>query len=130
LALAWQNIPSEPAGPTSGSTTASDPSHEAASSQPTADGGLFSYLPLLIFIPFILLMLWQSRSQQKRQQKVLSDLKKGDLVLTQAGIRGKLVELGDRYAKVEIAPGTKIEILKTSLLGKDTPEAAQQLEKK
>lgn len=130
MALAWQNIPSEPEGPAStGTTTVPDPS-TAAAERPPADGGLFSYLPLLIFIPFIGLMLWQSRSQQKRQQKVLTELKKGDIVLTQAGIRGKLVELGDRYAKVEIAAGTKIEILKTSLLGKDTPEAAQQLEKK
>lgn len=76
------------------------------------------------------MMLWSSRSQQKRQKKVLAELKKGDVVLTQAGIRGKLVELGDRFFKVEIAPGTKVEILKTAVLGKDTAEAAAQIEKK
>lgn len=85
---------------------------------------------LLMFAPIIVMMLWSSRSQQKRQQKILSELKKGDTVLTQAGIRGKLVELGDRYAKVEIAPGTKVEILKTAVLGKDGAEAAAQIEKK
>jgi preprotein translocase subunit YajC len=83
-----------------------------------------------MFVPLIIMMLWSSRSQQKRQQKAIAELKKGDTVLTQAGLRGKLIELGDRYAKIEIAPGTKVEILKTSVLGKDGAEAAAQIEKK
>lgn len=85
---------------------------------------------LLMFVPLIVMMMWSSRSQQKKQQKILSELKKGDTVLFQPGIRGKLVELGDRYAKVEIAPGTKIEVLKTAVLGKDGAEAVAQIEKK
>ena len=85
---------------------------------------------LLLFVPLFVMMFWSSRSQQKRQQKVLAELKKGDMILTQSGIRGKLVELGDRFAKVEIAPGTKVEVLRTSVLGKDTADTAAQLEKK
>jgi preprotein translocase subunit YajC len=84
----------------------------------------------MMFVPLIIMMLWSSRSQTKRQQKALAELTKGDMVLTQSGIRGKLIELGDRYAKVEIAPGTKIEVLKTAVLGKDTAEAAAQIEKR
>lgn len=76
------------------------------------------------------MMFWSSRSQQKRHQKALAELKKGDLVLTQSGLRGKLVELGDRFAKIEIAPGTKVEVLKSAVLGKDGAEAAAQIEKK
>ena len=57
-------------------------------------------------------------------------VQKGDTVLTQGGLRGKLVEVGDRFAKVEIAPGVKIEVLKGSLLGKDTVETASQIDKK
>ncbi len=82
---------------------------------------------LLMLVPLFLLMWWMSRSQQKRQEKALSALKKGDKVITQGGLIGKLLEVGDRYAKVELAPGVKVELLKTSLLGKDTgdnqPEA-------
>ncbi len=82
---------------------------------------------LLMLVPLLLLMWWMGRSQQKRQEKTLSALKKGDKVITQSGFIGKLLEVGDRYAKVELAPGVKVEMLKTSLLGKDTgdnqPEA-------
>ncbi len=86
--------------------------------------------PLLIFIPLILLMFWSGRSQQKKQQKVLAELKKGDRVLLQSGIAGKLVELGDRFAKVEIAPTTRIEVLKSAILGKDGAETQAAAEKK
>jgi preprotein translocase subunit YajC len=87
-------------------------------------------LPLLMLAPLIVMMFWTSRSQQKKQAKVLNELKKGDWVLTQGGLRGKLVEMGDRFAKVEIAPGTKIDVLKSAVVGRDGVEAAAQLEKK
>lgn len=85
--------------------------------------GLGPLLPMLLMIaPLILLMWWMSRSQQKRQEKALAELKKGDRVLTQSGLVGKLLEVGDRYAKVEVAAGVKVEVLRTSLLGRDTGE--------
>jgi preprotein translocase subunit YajC len=75
-------------------------------------------------------MLFSSRSQQKKQQAAVAALKKGDRVLTQSGLVGKLVEVGDRYAKIEIAPGVKVDIVKSGLLGKDNPETAAAVEKK
>jgi preprotein translocase subunit YajC len=80
--------------------------------------------PLLLLVPVLLLMFFSSRSQQKKQAAALSSLKKGDRVLTQGGFAGKLVEIGDRFAKVELAPGMKVDVLKSSLLGKDSPETA------
>ncbi len=86
--------------------------------------------PLLLLVPLLLLMFFSTRSQQKKQKAVLASLKKGDRVLTQSGLAGKLIEVGDRYAKVEIAPGVKVDILKSGLLGKDTAETAAAAEKK
>lgn len=78
----------------------------------------------------IIFLFLNSRSQQKKAQKMLAELKKGDRVLTQGGIVGKLLEVGDRYAKVEIAPGVKIEVVKSGLLGKDSPETAANVDQK
>lgn len=128
MPLAWQNIPS---GSASTSAPSTAPGTSVGTGAPHDTGLLGSPLfMLLMFVPLIGMMLWSSRSQKKQQEKVLSDLKKGDSVLLQSGIRGKLAELGDRFAKVEIAPGTKIEVLKTSIAGKDTAEAAAQMEKR
>lgn len=83
-----------------------------------------------MFLPLIAMMFWSSRSQQKKQKKALDELKKGDFVLTQGGLRGKLIEMGDRFAKLEVAPGMKVDILKSAVLGKDSVETGAQLEKK
>lgn len=86
--------------------------------------------PLLLLAPLLFLMFWSSRSQQKKQKVAVDSLKKGDRVLTQSGLVGKLVEMGDRYAKIEVAPGVKVDILRSGLLGKDTVETANAADKK
>jgi len=88
-------------------------------------------LPILIMVvPLLLLMFFTSRSQAKKQTQMIAALKKGDRVLTQGGFVGKLIEIGDRYAKIELAPGVKVDVLKSGLLGKDTAETAAAVEKK
>lgn len=127
--FAFQEIPGQPMRTEVGQP----PPPPASETGPVGGGadspGLGPMLPMLLMIaPLFLLMWWMSRSQQKRQEKALAELKKGDRVLTQSGLVGKLLELGDRYAKVEVAPGVKVELLKTALAGRDTGQ--NQPEKK
>jgi preprotein translocase subunit YajC len=107
--------PAQPAAPPAPGQTQQPPS--GGGEQPGAFSMLF---PILLLLPLLFIMFWSSRSQQKKQQTALASLKKGDRVLTQSGLVGKLVEVGDRYAKLELAPGVKVELLKSGLLGKDT----------
>lgn len=79
---------------------------------------------LLMFLPILFLLLWMPRSQQKKQAALLAKLQKGDRVVTQSGMLGKLVEMGERSYKIEIAPGVKIDVLKSSIAGKDGADAA------
>jgi preprotein translocase subunit YajC len=122
-----QNIPPAPGNTGSSETVQSAP---PAGAPPAQNPGIFGYLPLILIAVMIPLLLLSSRSQSKKQAALVAGLTKGDRVLLQGGLVGKLVELGDRYAKVEIAPGVKVDFLKNSLLGKDTPETAAQAEKK
>jgi preprotein translocase subunit YajC len=85
---------------------------------------------LVMVAPVLLMLLFSSRSQQKKQAAVIAGLKKGDRVLTQGGLVGRLVEVGDRFAKLEISPGVKVEVLKSGLLGADTAETQAAAEKK
>lgn len=132
--LSFQNVPPAPGRESNAITVAPAApvaDHAGAGSNATTPSGLMGMLPMLIMVvPLVLLMVFTSRSQAKKQGKVLASLQKGDRVITQGGIVGKLIELGDRYAKVEIASGVKIEVLKSGLLGKDDAETAASLEKK
>lgn len=85
-------------------------------------------MPLLL-IGMIAFIFWSSRSQQKKQEAAVSALKKGDRVVTQSGIVGRLVELEPKYVKVEIAPGTKVQMLRSSLVGRDADDASDKKEK-
>lgn len=140
-AFLFQNVPPAPGRPESPQAAPAQPAPAPATQQqepakggpPPESPGAFSLLfPLLLLLPLFLIMFWSSRSQQKKQAQALTALKKGDRVLTQSGLVGKLVEVGDRYAKIEVAPNVKIEMLKTGLLGKDTGDtvAAAPAEKK
>jgi preprotein translocase subunit YajC len=105
--------------------TASQPGGgEAAPGQAAPTGGLGMLFPLLLFLPIILLLFWQSRSQQKKQEATLAALKKGDRVITQSGLIGRLTSIEGRYAELSLLPGgTKVTMLKTSIVGRDADEA-------
>jgi preprotein translocase subunit YajC len=72
----------------------------------------------------VVFLFWSSRSQQKKQEAAISALKKGDRVVAQSGLVGRLVEIDQRYAKVELAPGVKVQMLRSSLVGRDTEEGS------
>lgn len=115
--FAFQAVPESPRPQSTGQSA--EPASPDSGAAPPSAIGLFT--PLLIVIPFILIMLWQGRSQQKKQEANIAALKKGDRVLTQSGLVGRLVAIEGRYAKLELPPsGTKITVLRSSLLGRDT----------
>jgi preprotein translocase subunit YajC len=95
------------------------PSGQAQGSSPGAGSMAPMLLPILILVPFLLL----SFRRQKKEQEARSKLKKGDKVVTQAGLIGELVDMDDRIAKVKIAPGTTVQVLASSVGSFDpTPE--------
>lgn len=76
-------------------------------------------LPFLILVPF----LFMSFRRQKKETEARKNLKKGDRVVTQAGIIGELVEMDERIVKVKIAPGTTVQVL-TNAVSSFEPRAA------
>jgi preprotein translocase subunit YajC len=81
--------------------------------------------PMLFILPVMFLLLfWMPRSQQKKQAAALAKLQKGDRVVTHGGMLGKLVEMGERTYKLEIAAGVKVDVLKSSIAGKDGTEVS------
>jgi preprotein translocase subunit YajC len=76
-------------------------------------------LPVLLLVPLFFLLIWSSRSQKKKQEAAIAGLQKGDRVVLNSGLIGRLVEIGDRIAKVEIASGVKVEVLRSTISGKD-----------
>nr|PZN28373.1 MAG: preprotein translocase subunit YajC [Pseudomonadota bacterium] len=129
LLTAYQNVPPAPGREGGTQAPAAPPPEGPGPGGPGAIGGL---LPLLlVVVPMLLLLFFSSRSQQKRYAAVIAGLKRGDRVLTQSGLVGRFVEMKDRFAILEIAPGVKVEVLKSSIAGNvDMPGVQASLEKK
>jgi preprotein translocase subunit YajC len=81
-------------------------------------GGLLGFLPfVLIFLVLYFLMIRPQAKRQKEQQKMISELKQGDEVVTIGGIHGTIagVREQDNTLIVKIADNTKVIIDRSSV---------------
>jgi len=86
---------------------------------------LFTFLPLLIFVPILFMMFRRNKREAEQRGK----LKKGDRVVSNSGLIGELVEMDEKVVRVKIAPGTTVQMLTTSV-SPFNPEAAASKELK
>jgi len=70
---------------------------------------------LLMILIFYFLLIKPQQKQLKERQKMLSNLKVGDKVLTAGGIIGTISSLNNDQIEVEIAKNVKVTMLKSSV---------------
>jgi preprotein translocase subunit YajC len=99
---------------------ASTPTASGGASQSPLSGFIMPLMMLLIFVPFFFLM----NRKQKKEEKARASLKRGDRVMTNAGLIGELVETDERIAKVKIAPGVTVQIVANTVTPFAEPEKA------
>ncbi len=75
---------------------------------------------LLIFVIFYLLLIRPQQKKQKEHQRVISELKKGDKVVTQSGMYGVISSINEEknIVVLKVCENVKIEFLKSSIAGK------------
>jgi preprotein translocase subunit YajC len=91
-----------------------------------SSGGNTFLLPGLAFFGVMVyfLILRPQQKQLRDQQALMSSLKKGDEVVTQAGVLGKIVNVQDKVITLEVAASLKLRVLKSSIQGKFSDEPA------
>jgi preprotein translocase subunit YajC len=89
--------------------------------------GLISFMPLiLIAAVFYFLLIRPMKKQEQERQKLASNLKKNDEILTNSGIYGTITDVSDTDDKitVKIADNVRIKMTKASVLRNLTNEEA------
>ena len=81
---------------------------------------------LMIFAIMYFLLIRPQQKKMKEHQAMLEALRRGDQVVTQGGIVGKVTKVKDDQSEVEveIAPGVQVRVLKAtiaSVLAKTEP---------
>ena len=94
--------------------------------------GMASFLPIiLMFAVFYFLLIRPQQKRTKEHKNMLSALKRGDEVITAGGIFGRIHEIGDDYAILDVG-GTKMKVLRSSIstLAGAVPKAQERKGKK
>jgi len=106
----------------------------AAGSMGGSAGGFASFIPLiLIFVVFYFLLIRPQQKQAKQHQNFLTELKKGNKVVTKGGVHGLIMGLTDTVIKLEIAKDVVVKVSRDSIAGplaKDGAVAPAKNEKK
>lgn len=80
------------------------------------DIGVINLLfPVVLIGAFYLMLIRPQNKRAKEHKKMINNLKKGDEVVTNGGILGRIVEIGDNFIKLELSDGVNIKIQKQSI---------------
>lgn len=88
---------------------------------------LVSLIPIfLVFGIFYFLLLAPMRKRQKALQKMVSELKRGDRVVTNGGLLGEIAAVEDRLVHLKLSDNVKVRVLKSAIAGLEgNPEAEE-----
>ena len=79
-------------------------------------GGLMEFLPIiLMFGVLYFLMIRPQMKKAKEHKALIAALSKGDEVVTQGGIAGRVAKVGDDFLSVEVADKIEIQVQKSAV---------------
>jgi preprotein translocase subunit YajC len=77
----------------------------------------FLFFPLLIFVIFYFLLIMPQRRRQKKLQELVNNLKRGDMVVTNGGILGRVVRADDHTVTLTVASNVEVKFTKSAVVG-------------
>ncbi|MBI3140665.1 MAG: preprotein translocase subunit YajC [Rhodocyclales bacterium] len=89
-----------------------------AQGAPAADptGGLMGLLPIiLMFVILWFLMIRPQMKKAKEHKAMVEALQKGDEVVTQGGMAGRITKVGENYIGLEITENVEITVQKAAV---------------
>ncbi|MGB8812465.1 MAG: preprotein translocase subunit YajC [Paracoccaceae bacterium] len=94
-----------------------------------AAGAFTSFVPLILIFAIMYFLLIRPQQKKLKEHKAMVEaLRKGDQILTQGGILGKVVLVhADGIVEVEIATGVKVRVMRHTIaqvLSKTEPASA------
>lgn len=80
---------------------------------------------LLMFLIIYLMLIRPQQKQQKKHRELIESLKRGDKIITQSGIYGKISAIEGNVVTLEIDHKVNIRILKAQIAGLELPETKE-----
>jgi preprotein translocase subunit YajC len=80
---------------------------------------------ILVFGVMYFLVMRPQMKKQKETQKMLSELKKGDDVVTTGGIIGRISGIKDEEVTLQIQEGVRVRILRSAIVGRHAQKTGE-----
>jgi preprotein translocase subunit YajC len=81
-----------------------------------SQGGLMSFLPLIvIFAVFYFMLIRPQMKRSKEHKQLVSQLSKGDEVITNGGLLGKITDVSDSFVTLELADNLQIKLQRSAV---------------
>jgi preprotein translocase subunit YajC len=94
-------------------------------------GGFTGFIPLiLMFVIFYFLLIRPQQKKTKEHRLMISNLKKGDRIITSGGIHGRITGMDESTITVEIADKVRVKVSRGNVSGLTQPAAQSQPDKK
>lgn len=82
----------------------------------SAGGGYEQILMMVaMFVALYFIMVRPQMKKAKEHKALVEALSKGDEVVTQGGIAGRITKVGDSFTTIEIAPNVEIQVQKPAI---------------
>ncbi|MFN2308856.1 MAG: preprotein translocase subunit YajC [Gammaproteobacteria bacterium] len=89
---------------------------------------LVSLLPLiLIFVVFYFLLIRPQQKRAKEHRVMVDGLKKGDYVVTNGGLLGRITELGENFVKLQVSEGVDVKVQRAAVAALMPKESVKDL---
>ena len=93
---------------------AAAPATPSAPAQQPAGGGMGMLVPMLLILAiFYFMMIRPQQRKEKERRQMIEQLRAGAKVLFAGGFIGTIVEATEKTFKIEIAPGTVVEVARS-----------------
>ncbi|MDE2406872.1 MAG: preprotein translocase subunit YajC [Xanthomonadaceae bacterium] len=91
--------------------------HAQTAAPAAGPGGMMSTLlfPVILIAIMYFLMIRPQMKRQKEHKAMLDKLGKGDEVITNGGIAGTVVNIGEAFITVEVASGVQLRVQKGAI---------------
>ena len=89
---------------------------------------LMSFLPLiLIFVVFYSLLIRSQSKRAKEHKKMVEGLAKGDEVVTNGGLLGRITAVGENFVQIKVAENVEVKVQKQAVANLMPKGASKEL---
>jgi preprotein translocase subunit YajC len=93
--------------------------------------GFSGFIPIiLMFVIFYFLLIRPQQKRQKEHRSMISNLKKGDRIITSGGLHGRITGMDETTLTVEIADKVRVKVARANVSALSQTVSPPQPEKK